>query len=258
LPDKSTNFPREEKQLTFFEHLGELRKSLIVSAVALLVGIVLALFFVDAIDRILRWPIQGLLPLSSSEPVFLGIFEPIFYQLKLGLIGGIILASPVVFWQLWSFVSPGLYPKERRYALPFVLIATLFFLSGVLFCYFVIFPQAAAFSLGQMTEHTRLLLSLQDYLSQVATFLLAFGLVFEVPVMVFLLSWIGIVRAATFARYRKYVFLAVFIIAAIITPTPDILNQTLMALPMYLLFELGVLSARLFERRRASRNFSPE
>ena len=171
-------------------------------------------------------------------------------MLKLGLIGGILLACPVIFWQVWWFVSPGLTPKERRMALPFIFVATVFFLGGAAFCYFVVLPRAAAYSLGQMTEQARMVLSLNRYLSNAAMFMLAFGVVFETPVMVFLVASLGLVHPKTLARYRKYVLLASFIIAAILTPTPDAINQTIMALPMYILFELGVLAARLVVRRK--------
>lgn len=245
-PDKGSS----EKVMTFTGHLGELRRALVVSSLALLLGMIVGVIFSDFLDELLRAPIAGLLPAGSDQPVFLGIFEPIFYRLKLGLIGGIVLASPVIFQQLWWFIAPALYPRERRLALPFILLATTFFAGGVAFCYLVILPQAAAFAVAQMTDNTRMILSLQSYLSQSAMFLLAFGLVFETPLLVFALCFLGVVKPATLARFRKYVLLGAFIVSAIITPTPDAFNQAIVAVPMYLLFELGVLAGRLAERRR--------
>ncbi len=239
----------EVKKLTFSGHLGELRRALMVSCIAVIVGFGIAVFFWDYIHWALLLPVQDLLP-AGSEPVYLGVFEPIFYMLKLGLIGGILLASPIIFWQVWWFISPGLTSRERRLALPFILAATVFFLGGAAFCYFVVLPRAVAFSLGQMTDQTRMLLSLNRYLSNAAGFMLAFGVVFETPVMVFLVAALGLVHPKTLARYRKYVLLASFIIAAILTPTPDAVNQTIMALPMYILFELGLLAARIAIRRK--------
>lgn len=239
----------QEKKLTFRGHLAELRRALTVSAIAVIVGFGIAVFFWEYIHWALMRPVEGLLPVGS-EPVYLGVFEPIFYMLKLGLIGGILLASPVVFWQLWWFVSPGLTPKERRYALPFIFLATLFFLGGAAFCYFLVLPNAAAFSLGQMTEDTKMLLSLNRYLSNAAMFMLAFGIIFETPIMVFLISTLGLIHPKTLGRYRKYVLLACFIIAAILTPTPDAVNQAIMAVPMYVLYELGVLVSRIVVRRK--------
>ncbi len=241
-----------EKKLTFRGHLAELRRALMVAGLAVLVGFGVAVVFWEQIHWALMRPVQPLLP-EGSESVFLGVFEPVFYMLKLGLIGGILLASPVVFWQLWWFVAPGLTARERRLALPFIASASLFFLGGAAFCYFIVLPKAAAFSLGQMTSETRMLLSLNRYLSNAAMFVLAFGVIFETPVMVFLISTLGLVHPDTLARYRKYVLLATFIIAAILTPTPDAINQSIMALPMYILYELGVLVSRIAVRRKARR-----
>ncbi len=239
-----------EKVLTFRGHLGELRRALIYSSIALVICFIVGVIFSDYIDKALRLPIKDMLPEGNEDPVYLGIFEPIFYRLKLGLIGGIFAASPIVFSQLWWFISPGLYPKERRMALPFIIVATMFFLGGAAFCYFIVLPKAAAFSIGQMAENTRIILSLQMYLSNAAMFILAFGLVFETPVMVFLICWIGLVTPKTLARYRKYVLLGSFVVAAILTPTPDAVNQSIMALPIYILYELGMLTARLMIRKR--------
>ena len=241
----------DEKKLTFIEHLGELRRVLIISFAAIFVGLVVGLIFGDTIDWILRLPLQPFVKSGHlDDGVFLGLFDPIFYRLKIGLIGGLILATPVIFWQIWWFVAPGLYSHERRMALPFVLTATLFFLGGVCFCYFIVLPNAAAFSLGQLTKGSRLMLSLPTYLSEAATFILAFGLVFETPVVVFLLAWLGVVSPKTMALYRKWVFLGSFVVGAILTTTPDVVNQTIMALPIYLLFELGLLAGRVVYRKR--------
>ena len=238
-----------DKKLSFTGHLAELRRALMVSAIAVVVGFGIAVFFWDYIHMALLLPVQGLLP-KGSEPVYLSMFEPIFYMIKLGLIGGILLASPVIFSQVWWFVAPGFTKRERRLALPFIFVATLFFLGGGAFCYFIVLPKAALFSLDLMTDQTRMLLSLNKYLSDAAMFILAFGVVFETPVMVFLIATLGLVHPKTLARYRKYVLLASFVIAAILTPTPDAVNQTIMALPIYILFELGVLAARLVVRRK--------
>ncbi len=240
----------KEKKLTFTGHLKELRQALMVSLIAVLVCFGVAVYFWQYIHRALMLPVQDLLP-QGSEPVFLGVFEPIFYTLKLGLIGGLLLASPVVFQQMWWFIAPGLTPRERHMAIPFILASSLFFLGGAAFCYFLVLPKAIAFSMGQMTDQTRMLLSLNRYLSNAAMFILAFGVIFETPVIVFLVSVLGLVHPKTLARYRKYVLLASFIIAAILTPTPDAVNQTIMALPMYILYELGVLAARIVIKRKA-------
>lgn len=238
-----------EKKLTFRGHLAELRRALTVSAIAVMIGFGIAVYFWEYIDWALMQPIEGLLP-EGTKPTHLGVFDPIFYMLKLGLSGGILLASPVVFWQVWWFVSPGLTPKERRWALPFIFAATVFFLGGATFCYFIVLPNAVAFSISLMGASAKLELVLNQYLSNAAMFMLAFGVIFETPVMVFLISTLGLVHPKTLAKYRKYVLLACFIIGAILTPTPDAFNQAIMAVPMYVLYELGVLLARIVVRRK--------
>jgi sec-independent protein translocase protein TatC len=239
----------DEKRLTFVEHLGDLRKALMFSGLALLVGFCIAIGFWRYLDKAMMLPIAGLLP-EGSRPVYVGIFEPIFYMLKLGFIGGLLLSAPAIFGSLWWFIAPGLYPRERRMALPFILAATLFFFGGAAFCYFIVLPNAARFSIGQMTDQTTMLLGLSKYLSNAIMFILVFGLAFETPVIVFLIAWIGIVEPKTLGRYRKYVLIGAFIVGAILTPTPDAFNQAIMAVPIYVLFELGVLAARLVVKKR--------
>ncbi|MFN2164968.1 MAG: twin-arginine translocase subunit TatC [Anaerolineae bacterium] len=239
----------DEKKLTFSGHLADLRRALLISAVAMIVGFGVAVSFWEYLHTAMMWPIQDLLP-PGSEPVYLGVFEPIFYMLKLGLTGGILLASPIVFWQVWWFVAPGLTAKERRYALPFILAASFFFLGGAAFCYFIVLPNAVAFSISLMGASAKMELVLNQYLSNAAMFMLAFGVIFETPVMVFLVSTLGLVHPKTLAKYRKYVLLACFIIGAVLTPTPDAFNQSIMAVPMYILYELGVLVARIVVRRK--------
>lgn len=242
----------DEKKLTLQGHLKELRRALIISCLAVLVGVVVSVSFWDLLHKAILWPIRGLLP-PGSKPVYLGVFDPIFYMFKLGLIGGLILASPIVFSQLWWFISPGLLPRERRMALPFILSATVCFLGGVAFCYFVVLPNAAAFSLGLMGEQTSMLLSVNQYLGNAGMFLLVFGIVFLTPDLVFLVAVLGLVHPRTMARFRKYVLLACFVIGAVLTPTPDIVNQAIMAVPMYVLYEVGLLIAWIFVRRREAR-----
>lgn len=245
-----------EKKLTFTEHLGELRRALVISGIAIVVCFGVAVGFWKYLHIVMMWPIEDLLP-EGSQPMYSGVFGPIFYMLKLGLIGGLIAACPVVFWQLWWFIAPGLYPKERRMAIPFILAATLFFFGGVSFCYFLILPFMASYSIGQMTEEAKMFLELSRYLSNATMFILAFGLIFEMPVLVFLISILGVVTPQTLGRYRKYVLLGSFIIAAIITPSADPINQTIVGAPLYVMYELGILAARLVIWKK-KRNQPPE
>ena len=176
--------------------------------------------------------------------MYSGVFGPIFYMLKLGLIGGLIAACPVVFWQLWWFIAPGLYPKERRMAIPFILAATLFFFGGVSFCYFLILPFMASYSIGQMTEEAKMFLELSRYLSNATMFILAFGLIFEMPVVFVLLSFLGIVTPAGLRRYQRHALVVLAIAAAMLTPA-DIGTMFMLLVPMLLLYELSIWLVRL-------------
>ncbi len=249
-----------EKKLTFIGHLGELRRALVISGIAIVVGFGLAVVFWKYLHQGLLEPVRDLLP-EGSSPMYIGVFEPIFYMLKLGLVGGLVLACPVVFWQLWWFISPGLYPKEKRMAIPFITTATLFFLGGAAFCYFIILPNMVAYSVDRMTEEAKMMLDLGKYLSNAVMFILAFGLVFETPVIVFLISSLGLVSPQALGRSRKYVLLAAFVLAAIITPTGDPINQAFVGLPIYIMFELGILASRLViwrKKRRLALEANPD
>jgi sec-independent protein translocase protein TatC len=162
------------------------------------------------------------------------------------------LVLPVVLHQLWKFVSPGLLPHERRFALPFVVLGTAFFFFGLLFCFFLVLPFALNFLLTYKTENLKPMISIGHYVDFTAKFLLAFGLIFELPLAIGLAAKAGLVTPAFLARNRKYAILVNFTVAAILTPTPDVFNQTLMALPMCLLYEVGILAARILLRKPAS------
>jgi len=153
-------------------------------------------------------------------------------------------------YQVWKFIAPGLLPKERRYAGVFVLFSTLFFGIGVLFCYYILLPFAIPFLLTYKTENLIAIIRIGDYTDFMMKFLLASGLVFELPLVIVLLSRIGIVSPNWLSKYRKYAFLASFILGAILTPTPDVFNQTLISIPIYLLYEVGILMARIFGRKK--------
>jgi sec-independent protein translocase protein TatC len=168
--------------------------------------------------------------------------------MKVAFVAGLILASPFVLYQIWAFVAPGLYQKEKKYVVPFVLGGTVFFALGVLFGYFVALPVGFKFLLGYATDFIKPMPSMKEYLSFSIKFLLAFGLVFEFPVVLVLLSRIGVVDARTLARQRKYAILLIFVFAAVLTP-PDIVSQVIVALPMIGLYELSILLSRLFGKK---------
>jgi sec-independent protein translocase protein TatC len=162
---------------------------------------------------------------------------------------GILLASPVIFWQIWAFIAPGLYRHEKRVVLPFSLLSSVCFLGGGAFGYYVVFPPAFRFLMGYTTDFLSALPTVTEYFSLSLRLLIAFGVVFELPVFMVLLAKLGIVDQPFLSRNRKYAFLLSFIIAAILTPTPDVVNQLLMAVPLVILYEVSIVAVRLFGRQ---------
>jgi len=169
----------------------------------------------------------------------------------------VLLASPVIFQQIWRFVAPGLYKHEKVVLLPFSLLSTLCFLGGAAFGYFVVFPPAFHFLIGYRTDYLDPLPAVSEYFSLALRLLIAFGVVFELPIFMVLLSKIGVVDADFLRRHRKYAVLFCFVIAAILTPTPDVVNQMLMAIPLLVLYEISIIAVLLFGRKRFT-GFPPE
>lgn len=167
----------------------------------------------------------------------------------MALVAGVILASPVIFLQIWRFVAPGLYKHEKKVILPFVLISSIFFFGGVAFGYFVVFPPAFKFLVGYSTETLNPMPAVSEYFSLALRLLIAFGVIFELPIFMVFLAKIGVVNASFLNRHRKYAILISFIIAAILTPTPDIVNQMLMGIPLLILYEVSVVAVWLFGRK---------
>src|SRR4030043_477536 len=237
----------DEKKAPLTSHLQELRKRLILSFIAVGLGFALCYALSDSLFSILAAPLLKVMPEGSSL-IFTSVAEAFFTYMKVAFIAGLILASPFVLYQIWAFVAPGLYQKEKKYAIPFVLGGSLFFAIGVLFAYFVTIPIGFKFLLGYATDFIKPMPSMKEYLSFSIKFLLAFGLVFEFPVVLVLLARIGVVDAKMLARQRKYAYLVIFILAAIITP-PDFISQVLMALPLIGLYELSILLSKIFGKK---------
>ena len=239
----------EDGQLPFTEHLEELRKRLIISAIAIGVGFLASYGFAEQLYMVLAVPIKAVMQDDNSF-IFTSLTEAFFTYLKLAFFAGIVLASPVILYQVWAFVAPGLYKSEKKYALPFVVLSTLFFLAGVLFCFFVVFPIAckffASFAESGIIE---MKLKMSDYLSFSCKFMLAFGAVFEMPIFILFLSRMGLVTHEQLKRNRKYILVLSFVAAAFLTP-PDIVSQILMAVPLILLYEVSIIVAKIFGKKR--------
>lgn len=240
--------PMEDEKLPLTTHLEELRSRLIVCLIAVGVGFAVSYFFSAEIFSLLSRPLTAVLPKDSSF-IFTGITEAFFTYLKLSFFSGIFLASPVIIYEIWKFVAPGLYEREKRYVLPFVCIATVFFVGGIVFCYFIVLPAAFRFFVGYNTQYIRMMPSLGEYLSFTCVFLLAFGVVFELPVFLVCLAKLGIITEKHLRSNRKLVIIGAFVVAALLTPTPDAVNQSLMAVPLIVLYELSIIVVRFVAKK---------
>lgn len=238
----------EEGKLPFTGHLDELRKRLINCFIAIGIGFVASYAFKDKLFSILVHPLVSVME-AGDTLIFTGLPEAFFTYLKVALLSGIMLAAPVIIYQFWMFVAPGLYKKERRMLIPIVFLSSVFFIGGSLFGYFVVFPWGFKFFLGFATETIRPLPSMKEYLSFSAKLLLAFGLVFELPLVLTFLARIGIVSVDFLKKNRKYALLIFFAGAAILTP-PDVVTQIMMALPLMLLYEISIIGAKVFGKKK--------
>ena len=233
----------------FLEHLEELRKRLLLSLVSVAAAFLLALANARRILDFFLVPIRPYL--GESRPVFIDLTEPFLLYMKVAFLAGLFVAAPLILYQAWAFISPGLYPRERRYAFPFIFFATVFFLGGGAFGYYVGFPAASRFLLevGEGFEPALRVSHLFGFESKI---ILGMALVFELPTVIYFLARLGLVTPGFLWRNFKYAILIIFIISAIITPTPDIVTQCVFAAPMILLYLAGILVAKLFGRARES------
>jgi sec-independent protein translocase protein TatC len=234
-------------------HLEELRWRLIKALLAIAVGFIAAYNFAESLFALLTRPLLALNATANgpdADPVHLigtGVVEAFFTKLKVSFIAAIFLASPVMLYQLWQFVAPGLYDTEKRYARPFVFFGTFFFLAGAWFCYTAVLPVGYRFFIEQYaTISVNPEIRISEYLSFTARMLLAFGATFELPVITFFLTRLGIVDHKMMLRYARYAVLVIFIVAAMLTPGPDVASQLLMAGPLLVLYALSIGVAYVF------------
>ncbi len=253
----------DDVRMPFWSHLEELRKRIIRSLLWIAAGFGGCFYYSESILRVLMWPMNAKLVIETSFPFvsalpnkvqqklhYTTLIEPFWTHLKIALISGIVLVFPMLMYQVWKFIGPGLLAKERRFAGAFVFFSTGFFVVGMVFCYVLLLPFAIPFLLEYKTADLIAIIKIGDYIDFVLKFLLACGLVFELPLIIVLLSRIGIVTPDGLAKYRKYALLGSFILGAILTPTPDVFNQTILSIPIYLLYEFGILASRLFVRKK--------
>jgi sec-independent protein translocase protein TatC len=238
----------DQGKMSFFDHLTELRTRIVWSLIPAGVGFGVALVFTDRIMEFLKKPLSQL----KSPPVSLAPTEYIWTHMKVAMISGLFIAMPIILWNVWAFVAPGLHKHERKYAAPFVIVGSLLFIGGGAFALFVVIPYTVQFLVGFGADRGVLpMISIAAHIDFILKFTLGFALVFEMPVVITLLSMLGLVTPQFLSKNRKYAVLINFVIAAILTPTPDILNQSMMAGPLIILYEVGIICARVFGKKKA-------
>ncbi len=243
MPEKKVLTPEEELPVT--EHIEELRYRLFKSVAAIVVGFLIAWPFKKKLLLFLERPLPENL---HGKLIFLSPPEAFFTALKVSFFAGILLAMPYVLYQLWKFIEPGLYEHEKKFILPFMFFSVMFFFAGAAFAYFVILPFGLKFLLSFMGDLLTPQITIGSYISFVIQMILAFGFVFLLPVVVWLLSKLGVINYRMLEKNRKFAILIIFIIAAILTP-PDVFSQVMMALPLIVLYELSIWVAKVTGKR---------
>jgi len=238
----------EDVKMSLTEHLMELRKRLVRSLMALLLGFGVCYYFKDYIFDVITRPLTRVLP-KSSYLIYTGMTEAFFTYMKIAFFASLILTSPFILYQIWKFIAPGLLPKERQLVVPFVVSSTALFVSGVLFGYFIVLPPAFKFFVSFNNQYLQALLSFKDYLSLFVTFLLGFGISFELPIFIFFLTKLGVVNPRLLSQQRRYAILVIFIVAAVLTPSPDALSQILMAIPLLFLYEVSIFVSKFAQKK---------
>jgi len=241
--DPETELPK----MSFLDHLEELRRRLLIASGAVVVGFFLCWAFAEPIFGILQQPLTKFLP-EGDKLAYTRLTAPFFLYMKVAFFTGLFVASPVILLQLWLFVAPGLYKRERRLAAPFIIFGTLFFILGGYFGYRFLLPATCSFFV-ETGKQFKQMVTVDDYFSFASTIIMATGIVFETPIIIFFLARLGIVTPAFLMQKFKYAIVLSFVIAAVVTPTPDMVTQAALAVPMILLYLIGVGVAFLFGKK---------
>lgn len=232
----------KEKEMSFLDHLEEFRERLIKCLVSVMLFSVVAFFFSSQMIDFIAKPLPGV--------YFMGPVEALSVRMKIAMIVGLIVSSPVILYQLWQFVVPGLLEKEAKVVAPLVIFSTLSFAVGASFAFFIVLPKMIKFLLSFGTDKLHPWIKIDDYLSFIGYTTLIFGAVFELPIVSYFLGRIGIISSATLRKGRRYAVVAILLVAAFVTPTPDAFNMMLLAVPLYLLYELSIIILLIQEARK--------
>lgn len=243
--------------MSLTSHLEELKTRLIRVLIAVGIGFGVCYLFKDWSFRIITKPLVEAMPAQSSL-IFTGLPEAFFIHMKIAFFASLLITAPYTLFEIWRFVSPGLYRNEKKYVFPFIFFSSLLFGSGVLFGYFVALPPAFVFFVSFSTDVLKPMISFLEYLDLTLKFLLAFGLCFEMPVFMFFLAKLGIVNAKMLSKQRRYAILIIFIAAAILTPSPDAFSQILMAIPLMVLYEVSIFVTKFARKKKAAEEETEE
>ncbi|MCF8033056.1 MAG: twin-arginine translocase subunit TatC [Desulfarculaceae bacterium] len=243
-------------RMPFLAHLEELRSRLVRSAIAVGVAFLGTYLFKEQLYQGLARPLKAAMP-PDAKLIYTAPAEAFFTYLKIALLAAIVVASPFIFYQFWRFIAPGLYDHERKAVWPFVLVSSVLFIVGAVFCYTMVFPYAFQFFMSFATDDIVPMLSLKSYLSFSATLLFAFGVIFEMPLVLVFLGRIGVVTSKGLKKNRKYAILIMFVAGAMFTP-PDVVTQCMMAVPLILLYEISTLMVAATEKKKAARQEAEE
>ena len=245
--EESTDHKEEALQeATLLSHLVELRSRLLKIAAAVVFVFVLLLPWSRKIFALVSEPLRDVLP--GNTMIATAVASPLLTPFKLTFFVALFIAMPIVLYQIWAFVAPGLYKKEKRFAMPLLASSIILFYLGIAFAYFVVFPLMFNFFTAVAPEGVEVQTDISQFLDFITTIVFAFGIAFEVPIATVLITWTGLTTPEKLGKARPYVFLAAFVVGMFLTP-PDIISQTLLAIPVYLLYELGILLSRMFSVR---------
>ncbi|MCZ6808321.1 MAG: twin-arginine translocase subunit TatC [Proteobacteria bacterium] len=246
--EESTDHKEEALQeATLLSHLVELRSRLLKIAAAVVFVFILLLPWSRKIFALVSEPLRDVLP--GNTMIATAVASPLLTPFKLTFFVALFIAMPIVLYQIWAFVAPGLYKKEKRFAMPLLASSIILFYLGIAFAYFVVFPLMFSFFTAVAPEGVEVQTDISQFLDFITTIVFAFGIAFEVPIATVLITWTGLTTPEKLGKARPYVFLAAFVVGMFLTP-PDIISQTLLAIPVYLLYELGILMSRMFSIRQ--------
>lgn len=241
----------EELRMPLWQHLDELRSAII--RVLLVLGVLVAILFnySEHVVVLLEKPLLDVLPEGNRQLYFTGIADKFMIYIKVSIIAALAVGSPYILFEVWRFVAPALYKNERRLVLPFMLFGSLSFVAGIVFSYYVVMPYSYDFLINFGSSTDQAIITLTEYFGMTTKLLLALGLVFELPAVMILLALLGVLEAGVLEKYRRYAVLAISVIAALITPSPDALTMLIVMVPLYLLYEVSIIGVRLVSKRPA-------